>query len=115
MRKRARVRCNLIDAKDRRAVRRLVMRLKLDRRKVYTLGHDGELATEEWFTGACSGCSCDCGEGYGCSHGGAGCDECGYTGKVKQYFPLPIDRPKLGLIQVRPHNAQASGAEEKQS
>ena len=27
-------------------------------------------------------------DGYGCNHGNSGCHECGYTGKIKQVFPI---------------------------
>jgi len=71
-------------------IRRAVLRHRLDWRKVYELGFDGELATRERCTLACSGCSCDCSEFGGCSHGSGGCRECGYTGKRVQEFPDPI-------------------------
>lgn len=42
------------------------------------------------YTHPCSGCSCDCSDGYGCDHGNSGCHECGYQGKrrVVMYIPL---------------------------
>ncbi len=43
------------------------------------------------YTGECSGCACDCGDGYPCSHGAGGCDECGYTGKRVRHFPVAFD------------------------
>lgn len=42
------------------------------------------------WTRECSGCSCDCGDGYGCSHGAGGCDECGYTGKRREEMWIPL-------------------------
>lgn len=44
------------------------------------------------WTIACTGCSCDCGDGYPCGHGASGCSECGYTGKRRDamWLPLPI-------------------------
>lgn len=80
-----------IDARDpalRRRIRRLVLRHRLDRRKVYCIGFDGELATTERFTADCSGCSCDCHPG--CSHGASGCSECGYSGKRVHEFPANV-------------------------
>lgn len=44
----------------------------------------------EW-TLPCSGCSCDCGDGYGCSHGAGGCSECGYTGKRRDGMHTPYN------------------------
>lgn len=72
---------------------------KVNRRlKFYTqtdAGHANEWFTEykvftytEW-THACSGCSCDCGDGYGCSHGAGGCEECGFSGKRRQGMHTP--------------------------
>lgn len=78
----------------RRRIRSLVLRHRLDRRKTYCLGFDGELATVERATMGCSGCSCDCHPG--CGHGSAGCHECGYTGKRMQEFPV------TACIRVRP-------------
>lgn len=46
-------------------------------------------------TRECSGCSCDCGEGYGCSHGAAGCEECGYTGKRREGMHSPINLDEI--------------------
>lgn len=96
------VKCNLRDLKMRRVVERLVRRHGLDRRKVYSIGYNGELATDEKFTGTCSGCSCDCGDGYPCGHGNSGCDECGHTGKSVTHFPAPVKVGK-GYIQIRPY------------
>lgn len=85
----SRVRVRVANPRYRRKVVALVRRHGLDRRKVYIIGYDGELATDGYYTGKCSGCSCDCTEG-GCSHGCAGCSECGYTGKRRHYFPTPV-------------------------
>jgi hypothetical protein len=87
---------------DRRKIRKLVLSLGLDRRRVYTVGCFGELAIVGRYTSDCSGCSCDCGDGYGCSHGCAGCDECGYTGKRRTWFPEPF-RANDRFYQVRPY------------
>lgn len=102
------IKCNLVNATDRSRVRRLVRKFKLDRRKVYVIGYFGELATDEKCTTDCSGCSCDCSDGYGCSHGCAGCDECGYTGKRVQHFPDPV---KVGdrYIQVEKYHCPGCG------
>jgi hypothetical protein len=79
-----------VDPKIRRRIRREVLRRGLDRRKVYCLTIDGEVGTLERFTGVCSGCRCDCRDGYPCSHGAGGCDECGYTGKRVTLFGVPV-------------------------
>lgn len=101
MAKRLMVRIQTVVAKDRTAIRRLVLKHKLDRRKVYSVGMFGELATVEFYTGDCSGCSCDCGDGYGCSHGCSGCEECGFTGKRRNWFPSPL-RVGDGYLQIHP-------------
>lgn len=62
-------------------IRRLVLRLRLDRRKVYCEA-DGLLATEER---CCWGCAHDC-HAILCSHASGGCRECGYTGKRVIHF-----------------------------
>lgn len=72
------------------AIRDVVVRHKLDRRKVYAESW-GMLCTDEKVTLPCTGCSCD-GE-YPCSccqERGAGCEECGYTGKRVVHFPAPV-------------------------
>lgn len=71
------------DEADRLAGRRLDRR----RRHMIIRGQVCELAVE---TVACSGCSCDCGDGYPCYHGAAGCHECGYTGKRRWAIWVPI-------------------------
>lgn len=73
---------------ERAKIRRLVVKHRLNRRKVYEVGYSGELAMRQRFTAACFTCSCDCGYG-GCSHRSSGCRECGYTGKRRSYFPEP--------------------------
>lgn len=107
--KRPAVRSMVLDRDELRAVIRLVLRHQLDRRKVYTVGYDGELATVERFTDSCSGCSCDCGGGYPCSHGCSGCDECGYTGKRVKSFPSPVE-VNGEFLQVRPYFCSGCGA-----
>lgn len=86
---RVRIRCK--DKKLRAKIRRAVLRHRLDRRKVYEMGFDGELATQARCTMVCSGCSCDCSPDYGCSHGGYGCKECGYTARRVFDFPDPVE------------------------
>ena len=95
------VKCKGADKSEARIIRRLVRRLKLDRRKVYTVGMFDELAILETYTRRCSGCSCDCSEG-GCNHGNSGCDECGYTGKRVESFPCPAET-KEGYKQIKPY------------
>lgn len=65
-------------------IRRLVLRLKLDRRKVYCEA-GGMLSTEDRYTGPCWECACNC-HAFACSHGNCGCRECGYTGKRVRLF-----------------------------
>ncbi len=93
---------------DKTNISRLVNDLKLDRRKLYCVGMSGELATVEVSTVNCSGCSCDCGDGYGCSHGCSGCEWCGYTGKRKTSFPDPV-RVGEKYIQVYPAKCSRCG------
>ena len=66
--------------------------LRLDRRRKYFEWCDN-LIYNQWYTAPCSGCSCDCSDGYGCSHGNAGCQECGYTGKRRDIYPMPVFMP----------------------
>ncbi len=77
-----------------------VNQFKLDKRKVYCVGQFGELATDEKCTVNCPGCSCDCGDGYPCGHGSAGCDWCGHTGKSVTHFPDPV-RVNDGYHQIK--------------
>ncbi len=77
-----------------------ILERKLDRRrKYYKHTKEGAKVQNSWafngtegmphykifvldkWTQECSGCSCDCSDGYGCSHGASGCHECGYTGR----------------------------------
>lgn len=85
---RPKVRVRWADKKEARQIRNAVLRLGLDRRRVYSLAWDDVLGTMESFVGACSGCSCDCHPG--CSHGAGGCSECGYTGKRTVRFVDPV-------------------------
>jgi hypothetical protein len=64
--------------------------VRLDRRRNYFMTTKAVfvLVTE---TMACSGCSCDCGDMYGCNHGASGCRECGYTGKRRETHPVPLE------------------------
>lgn len=64
---------------------------RLDRRKAWGF-LEGKLCETIRWTQACSGCSCDCGDGYGCNHGAGGCQECGYTGRVRQAMWMPYSR-----------------------
>ena len=91
-----RVRTWALNRKEAAQIRRAVLRHKLDRRRVYTIGFDGVLATVCHFTARCSGCSCDCHPG--CSHGAGGCSECGYTGKRRQSFGDPVFIPGRGFV-----------------
>lgn len=64
---------------------------RLDRRRRYAW--DGEILYERArYSTNCSGCSCDCGDGYPCSHGASGCRECGFTGRRRheEWFPYGI-------------------------
>ena len=90
------------------SVRELVERLGLDRRRSY--GWYGDtLVANVWVTGECSGCACDCGGGYPCSHGSAGCHECGHTGKRRLPTPDPIicdgDYVKRALVEQAAYRA----------
>lgn len=61
--------------------------MKLDGRKKYFIWH-GEVCTSQGYASACSGCSPDC--EYTAVAKGAGCHECGYTGKRRQSYPMPV-------------------------
>ena len=97
--RRLKVKCNLVNPKERRSVQRMVMRLRLDRRRVYGVGYDGELCTDGVVVLSCSGCT-ETVDGHnsfgfpvdprhGCLVGG-GCEECGYTGKRRETFQCPV-------------------------
>lgn len=85
---RPKVRVKWANKKEARQIRSTVLRLGLDRRKVYSLAWDDVLGTMESLIGACSGCSCECYSG--CSHGAGGCSECGYTGKRRVWYADPV-------------------------
>ncbi len=93
---RKRVRTWALNKKEAAQIRRAVLRFGLDRRRVYTIGHDNGLEVVCHFTGRCSGCACDCHPG--CSHGAGGCSECGYTGKRRQSFGDPVRIPGHGFV-----------------
>ena len=81
------------------SVEEAVKVLKLDKRhKWYEFC--GELIYDGKFTAPCSGCSCDCSDGYGCNHGNAGCHECGYKGKRVNYYPVPAVMPDGNFVKV---------------
>lgn len=63
--------------------------VRLDkRRKWFIWGKD--VCCNDKETLSCSGCSCDCEGGCSCcGKRGAGCHECGYTGKRVFNFPVP--------------------------
>lgn len=58
---------------------------RLDRRKNYAV-IDGQVCSAISWTGKCSGCSNFAGD-----ERGFGCEECGYTGKVRQSYWMPDD------------------------
>lgn len=82
-------------------VEEAVKELKLDRRRKW-FEFSGEVVYNHYYTAPCSGCSCDCSDGYGCSHGNAGCHECGYTGKSRDAVPVPAMWPDGDFVKVRP-------------
>lgn len=63
---------------------------RLDRRRKYAL-LDGEVCERSSYTSPCSGCSCNCSDGYPCGHEPAGCFECGYTGKRRWRDWVPVE------------------------
>lgn len=76
-----------------------VKALSLDRRcKWQEL--NGELVMFKFYTSSCSGCACDCGDGYPCSHGNSGCHECGYHGNVRRWYPIKAKRPDGSSVKV---------------
>lgn len=64
----------------------LIKKYKLDGR-VKWFAYNGYITRSIKFTMPCSGCSCDCSDGYGCNHSNSGCHECGYTGKRIDSYP----------------------------
>lgn len=57
---------------------------KLDGRRKYFIW-EGEVCIDKKYTHPCSGCACNC-----CHTRGAGCFECGFTGKRVGSVPVPI-------------------------
>jgi hypothetical protein len=69
-------------------LKQAVKKYKLDKR-VKWFAFCGNVTRDVKVTLPCSGCSCDCSDGYGCNHGNSGCFECGYTGKSRTGYPVP--------------------------
>lgn len=79
---------------------------RLDRRRSY--GWDGqELYELARYSTTCCGCSCDCGEGYGCSHGASGCAECGFTGRNRVSYWIEHET----MEKLRRHERTERGCE----
>ncbi len=81
------------------SVEEAVRILKLDKRYRWEES-DGELIRWHKYTSNCSGCSCDCSDGHGCNHGNSGCHECGYTGKRRNFVPIPAFMPNGSVVKV---------------
>ena len=64
-----------------------ISELNLDRRHKWEV-FEGKVCHPAKISLPCSGCSCDCGDGYGCNHEPAGCRECGGSGKRRMIFPV---------------------------
>jgi hypothetical protein len=60
---------------------------KLDRRRKY-YDYGGQITTTVWHTAECTGCT-EYEMGYKVS-GPCGCSECGYQGKVRNCYPVPV-------------------------
>jgi hypothetical protein len=58
----------------------------------------GEPGLAESFTSCCSGCGDDQ-EGQCCERG-SGCRECGYTGKVRIHFFVPLADIKSDIVRL---------------
>lgn len=80
--------------------------IKLDGRRKYYL-YEGEVFINEKFTRSCTGCY-EGGEYNGLAHNypwdekaqcrvGSGCEECGYTGKRVEHYPVPV---KIAFMEV---------------
>lgn len=81
-------------------VEEAIKELKLDRRRKW-YHWLGNIVYTHWYTAPCSGCSCDCSDGYGCSHGNGGCHECGYTGKRRDAVPIPAMWPDGSIAELK--------------
>lgn len=83
-------------------VEEAVKDLKLDRRHKW-FDFMGTLGYTHRYSAPCSGCSCDCSDGYGCSHGNAGCRECGYTGKRRGAVHVPAFDKDGNIVEIKPN------------
>lgn len=86
------------------SVEQAVSMLNLDKRRNWGT-FNGKLCYGSKCTIPCSGCSCDCSDGYGCSHSNSGCHECGYTGKRRSYFPVFYVTSNEELVVIREENS----------
>ena len=77
-----------------------IAELNLDRRHKW-FEWSGTVVYNQMFTSPCSGCSCDCSDGNGCSHGNGGCRECGYTGRCRDGVPVPAFWPNGGIVEIK--------------
>jgi len=70
---------------------------KLDRRKSYAIIEEEVCELISWSQ-CCSGCSYGGEEAGSILPRGAGCDECGYTGRrrLSQWIPIPLTGAKGG-------------------
>lgn len=66
---------------------------RLDRRKNYAI-IEGDVCEEVRWSLHCSGCT-ETPESTSPAHRGAGCHECGYTGRTREAMFLPLTRSAL--------------------
>ncbi len=65
-----------------------------DRRLSYTVLDDGAVIVNVTISSACSGCS-ETWEGHAPEECGSGCDSCGYTGRSRSTWGIPIEHYEL--------------------
>jgi hypothetical protein len=83
---------------------------KLDRRRRYALLL-GDVCEHSSYVVPCSGCACDCGDGYPCEHEGCGCHECGYTGRRRytDWLNVNLARQLRADLRATDHTKTAKG------
>lgn len=79
-----------------------------EKRRVMLEEYDGQEGYSASFVADCSGCT-EIGD-YGTRYGPSGCQECGYTGRRRVFFFVPLDPMTEGKDWRRCGKARATTA-----